>query len=511
MNTFLSKTDNRIFRLLKILLAACLATPLLAWSGVLFPYTAPKAFAFRVLVEIAAVFYLYLALKYPNFRPSFFSCHCETRIAGRSNPVDGGNISGLPRRPALTGLLATTAAVLIFLAINFLAALFGIDFYTSFWGNLERMGGIWGLLHFVVWFFMLTSVFKMDFSSPLCKRPASLSLQRGEGAGACPPSLRSGVSGRADFKNQSFCYKLMVFSVAVSVSISLLAIGQHFFSLGDLLPQVNRVYSTLGNAGVLGSYLIFNIFLAGYLAITSLRAQRSNLVESELNTGLPRRAASFERSSAPRNDKTAFIVYCLLLTVNCFALLLSGTRGAMLGLLAGVIIFCAFLFFTPLFKGGEGGFKEFKKWFLTFLVLVFILFFSLFLFRDSSFVQNNSVLSRLTHISLSNATAQSRLILWQDAWRAWQARPLLGFGPANFEAAVGPFLSPRLIGFEAYAFDRAHNFIFDYGATTGWLGLISYLALFGAAGWALIKNLLPEPFDSAQGKLESKADIAADP
>ncbi|MBU4143024.1 hypothetical protein KJ590_03430, partial [Patescibacteria group bacterium] len=46
---------------------------------------------------------------------------------------------------------------------------------------------------------------------------------------------------------------------------------------------------------------------------------------------------------------------------------------------------------------------------------------------------------------------------------------------------------------------------------TGWLGLISYLALFGAAGWALIKNLLPEPFDSAQGKLESKADIAADP
>ena len=120
-----------------------------------------------------------------------------------------------------------------------------------------------------------------------------------------------------------------------------------------------------------------------------------------------------------------------------------------------------------------------------FLILIFILITSLFSIRNSLFVKNNPTLSRLTSISLSDSTVQSRLILWQDAWRAWQARPWLGFGPENFEAAVGPYLSPKLIGFESYAFDRAHNLIFDYGVASGWLGLVGYLVLFCAALWAL--------------------------
>ncbi|MBU2264928.1 hypothetical protein KJ784_01940, partial [Patescibacteria group bacterium] len=64
MNLILSKADSYIFKLLKILLAACLATPFLASASFIFPYTVPKVFAFRILVEIAAVLYLYLALKY---------------------------------------------------------------------------------------------------------------------------------------------------------------------------------------------------------------------------------------------------------------------------------------------------------------------------------------------------------------------------------------------------------------------------------------------------------------
>jgi len=77
--------------------------------------------------------------------------------------------------------------------------------------------------------------------------------------------------------------------------------------------------------------------------------------------------------------------------------------------------------------------------------------------------------------------------LWQDSWQAWRARPWLGWGPENFEAAVGRYLSPELTSLENYSLDRAHNFIFDYGVANGWLGLLGYLGLFVSAGWCLFK------------------------
>ncbi|HRY52405.1 MAG TPA: O-antigen ligase family protein [Candidatus Portnoybacteria bacterium] len=373
---FLSKIDSRILKLLKLLLGACLTAPLLMSAAFIFPYTSPKAFAFRILVELAAVFYLYLALKYPDLCPA------------RS---------------------LVLWAVSAFLFVSLAAMFFGKDAYASFWGSLERMGGVWSLIHFSAWFFMLIGVFKTQ----------------------------------QDWRN------LLKVSVGVSSLISLLAIGQHFFSLGNLLPQVGRVYATLGNAGVLGSYLIFNIFLAGYL---------------------------FFESSGWQKWLAAFGVAFLII-----GLLLTGTRGAYLGLAVGAV---AGLFLAVFF--GE---KKIKKYSAIFLAAIFILAGILFISRDLSFVQNNAVLSRLTSFSVLDATTQSRLLLWQGAWRAWQDKPWLGFGPENFELAASKYLSPKLISLEAYDADRAHNFIFDYGVATGWLGLMGYLAMISAAGERLIKGI----------------------
>ncbi|MFH0873452.1 MAG: O-antigen ligase family protein, partial [Candidatus Komeilibacteria bacterium] len=410
-------------------------TPLLAWSGVIFPYTTPKALAFRVLVEIAAVFYFYLALRHPQrFFWSLFSCHCEPSVAGRSNPAGSGNSSGLLRRTSTSsGLLATTAVVLFFLLVNFLSALFGTDFYASFWGNLERGMGVWSLVHFVAWFLMLLAVFRE----------------------------------RKDWQ------RLIKLSVAVSVLVAITALIQRFGGFGELLPTTDRIYGVIGNAGILAGYLIFNIFLAGYLFFESIGWK-----------------------------KWFFAISGCLLAIG---LLLTGTRGAYLGLMSGIIVLCAFLFFTPLFKGGMGGFKELKKWPIICLVIIFVFIVSLFLFRDSNLVKNNAVLARLTSFSFSDATIQSRLILWQDSWRAWQTRPLLGFGPENFESAISKYLSPRLASFEAYGTDRSHNLIFDYGVAIGWLGLLSYLMMIGAAGWSLILFVIPAP--QQRGELQRESSI----
>ncbi|MBU1102853.1 O-antigen ligase family protein, partial [Patescibacteria group bacterium] len=287
---------------------------------------------------------------------------------------------------------------------------------------------------------------------------------------------------------------LLKISVAVSSAVALLAIAQKFVSLGSLLPQAERVYGTLGNAAFLAGYLIFNIFFAGYLALSSLRgaslsatalkdapkhSSRSNYREID---------SSSRQGGTPHNDRILFFVYCLLLIVNCLALLLTGTRGALLGLLAGTI-------FLLLAFGIFHINKSFKKYSFILLFSVLLLAGAAFIFRQNNFIQGNFFLQRLTSISLKETTAQNRLILWQSAWTSWQQFPILGWGPENFGTAINKNFDPRLAPYESW-YDRAHNFIFDYGVTLGWLGLASYLALFGVALFSL-KKLLRENFYTA--------------
>lgn len=352
-----------------------LLTPLFVSSSILFPYTAPKAFAFRILIEIAAVFYLYLLLKKsPLIVPPF---------------IKGGR----------GGIL--TLAVLAFLLMAFLSAVFGVDFYLSFWGSLERMLGVWGMAHFIVFFVMLGNV----------------------------------------FKTKSEWLKLLGVSVAVSSLVAFLAILQKFFDIGLLMPKTDRVFATLGNAAFLAGYLIFNFFFALYLAF--LQAKNKN-------------KAIF-----------AVLVFCLAIIFS--AIFLTGTRGAFLGLAAGLIFFAlAFGFFNPLRKS--------RKYFLAAAALIFVFAFLIFFFRHSAFIKENFVLSRLASFSLQETTAKNRLILWQSAWSAWQERPMLGWGQENYEAAINKYFDSRLNLYEAW-YDRAHNFIFDYGVAGGWLGLAAYLAV----------------------------------
>ena len=456
-------------KILKIILALCLAVPLLAWSGVIFPYTAPKAFIFRILVEVAAVLYFYLVLKYPGsffFTFPYFSrkekCHPSPANAGEgskdSSPRQGGAQNdkkgschsfvslrtGSERREGSFSFIKIF--VLVFLIISFLSAIFGVDFYKSFWGDLERGIGVWGLLHFVAWFLMLGAVFQI----------------------------------KKEWLN------LLKISVGVSSLVALSAIIQKFTSLGLLIPQTERVFGTIGNAGFLGTYLIFNIFFAGYLAINSFQpafAGDSSVAMLPQNDkkrlSHPDPAVAGEGSLAYTRLK--FIVYCALFIVNCFALLLTGTRGAILGLAVGVIVFLVLLTIKSFYSTGvilrPKAEESFKKWPIISLAAIFILAGLLFYFHDANFIRGNSVLSRVVSISLSDATAQNRLLLWGGAWQAWQDRPILGWGPENFEIAANKYFDPRLNPHEAF-YDRAHNFIFDYGVATGWLGFFAYLAIF---------------------------------
>ncbi len=137
----LEKILNRI---IKYGLYAILLTPLAFWPRALYGFLTPKFLVFQVLVEI--VFGAWLILKIIDFR----------NVGNRASNI--------------------LLALLGFVVISFISALFGVDFSRSFWGIGARMTGLFAELHFLAWFLVLVSVSKsgfdikkyLDFSFTVC-------------------------------------------------------------------------------------------------------------------------------------------------------------------------------------------------------------------------------------------------------------------------------------------------------------------------------------------------------
>ena len=91
----------------------------------------------------------------------------------------------------------------------------------------------------------------------------------------------------------------------------------------------------------------------------------------------------------------------------------------------------------------------------------------------------------LLDFSLENRTTAGRFLVWSIAWEGWKERFLFGWGPEQFSILFNAYYKPELYAVEPW-FDRAHNFIFDYGSTMGIAGLIAYVSMFGAACYMAI-------------------------
>ena len=194
------------------LLLASLAVPLIVATDFFFPYVVPRNIFFRVVVEIG-VAALILAL-----------CFGRKTLDFRGEPI-------------LWSLVA-------FLAAASLSALFSPAATHSFFGDFERMGGVWAWLHLVLFFVLLRTLRDGDWS------------------------------------------RVLNAALAVSLFVTLSAIGQHsaIASVTHLADTVVAASSsTLGNSGLLAAYLLMNVALAGYLAATSVRFRLLYLAAGGLN------------------------------------------------------------------------------------------------------------------------------------------------------------------------------------------------------------------------------------
>lgn len=249
-------------------------------------------------------------------------------------------------------------------------------------------------------------------------------------------------------------------NLAVSVFLSLYGLlqvaGVLTLGQGGGAGLSARVDATFGNPIYLAVYMLFNVFIAAMLWQKSWVASRSG-----------------ERFWPSWG-------YGAVIVLDTLVLFLTGTRGTMLGIVGGAVL--ALLIYAFL----EGS-RRVRTSAVVSIVVVIVLALGLKAAHGTAFVQRIGFLERLSSISLSDATINARFLNMGIAWQGVKERPILGWGQENYAIVFDKYYDPRMYAQEQW-FDRVHDIIFDWLIAAGFLGLISYLSIFGATLWALWKK-----------------------
>jgi O-antigen ligase/Tfp pilus assembly protein PilF len=195
--------DKKIEKICLSIIRFCsyliLFLPLYVSYKTLYPYIFGKIIVFRILIEIIFFSWLFLAFYQKDYRINY-------------------------RHPLVLSLT-------IFIAFLFLTMLTGVDIQRSFWSTQERMTGVLTMIHFWLWFIVLTST----------------------------------------FKKWEDWQKFIWLSLIACFLVGLYGLGQKI-GLKFLLKETDiRLSSTLGNPIYLGVYSMLHIFLAIYLFIEERR------------------------------------------------------------------------------------------------------------------------------------------------------------------------------------------------------------------------------------------------
>lgn len=311
--------------------------------------------------------------------------------------------------------------VLFFLYLVFISfsSLLANSFSLSFWSNNERSEGILLLLHLFAYLFVLSGF-----------------LRR--------------------LKDWLFLFEVSFFS---SLLVSLIGLGQY---LGHnwIVDSASgaRLTSTIGNAGYVAGYLIFNIFFGIILMFF-------------------------------RKNKYLYFYYILGIILQIFITFNTLTRG---GIIALAFSLFAFLIYAVFFRFKT---KKIMKVSSLSILLIIIIFTSLvFLNKDSDWVQKNDILERITSISVESPTAKNRLVTWEGALQGFKEKPLFGYGYENFYQVFDKYFNPEIYrkAGSVVWFDRAHNIVFDRLITGGLIGLLLYLSMLFAPLFFLWKYFYKE-------------------
>lgn len=339
--------------------------------------------------------------------------------------------------------IALSLPLLLFLASQVLSTLFSIDKHTSIYGYYGRFNG--GLLSIIAYLILFYGFFEVG-SVLFIKKLLKVSLS------ASSLVILWGLPGK-------FGYDLSC----------LIFTGQFNNSCWtDQFRPAERLFSTLGQPNWLGAYLAINFFVALYFFILSHGSKK--------------------------------FIYYLYLLLNFAVILFTRSRSAILAVILGFIFF--FTFITIRQRRVE------KKLAILALTIIFsVLFFktgmgqidrflNLDYYREKFFSNKIAKIDKTAQTAVKNDSGgvteslDIRKIVWDGAVKLGFRYPLFGTGVETFAYSYY-FVRPEKHNLTSewdYLYNKAHNEYLNYFATTGFVGLASYLLLLGTfLGWSLIR------------------------
>lgn len=248
--------------------------------------------------------------------------------------------------------------------------------------------------------------------------------------------------------------------VASSVLISFFNILSTFFfkDLGNFFSSSGKL---LGNSTFAGSFIYFGIALTILLMFkTQLKGKRfwiyiTLLFIQILNSNI------FNYNILAGKQSFQSIIS------NPFLILgeaQSSSATVFLILLSSVV----FYFLIKYTK--EISYKKIINWFSLTILAIVVASISM-LFVEGSKIQESYI----------NNSTGARLIVWTNSLESFKEKPLVGWGPENFDLAIQKNIDQKLFfkeNLNEVWFDRAHNLFIDTLIDTGILGLFAWLLLY---------------------------------
>lgn len=212
-------------------------------------------------------------------------------------------------------------------------------------------------------------------------------------------------------------------TLRVSLMLSILLVGT--YSLYDFvaLPIGTRIGGLYDNVNGFATLLILNLPFIILFFIKSLEETKIRCIN---------------------------MLYCIICILGVGALILTGSRGGMLGFIVGII----FLYIVKYFKN-----VKYRKFFLFFLIIIITMFSSLF-------YGNNG---------LKRSYDMERLCLIKSSYNMWNDHKIAGVGLTNWKKYYDKYYileqakEPHL--------DMPHNTIAFFFSTTGIIGGLGFLVL----------------------------------
>ena len=348
-------------------------------------------------------------------------------------------------RPSRSWILL---ALVIWLLVSLVASFTGVSPTRSLWSNFERMQGVVDRAYWVAFVLIAASVFRT----------------------------------LADWR------LLFTLNLGVCGLVSFLGLGQHYGLFDSVLLQEveARVGSTLGNATYLASYTMVNVIIGlGLLCHSFIRQGPEQSGQRRIRRAESRRRR--QRRAGPTFDYRPWLrpLWALAILLCLWALWLTGTRSAIVGLGAGALVFAViYIFWGRLIPARRVAYVILA---LTVLAVVFI-----GVARTSPVldpvVDSSILLQRLTaEDSEATRSVSGRFASITAGLRAYQDKPVLGWGPENFLIAWGKYFGGDSEMNDQ--FDQAHNRVVEELVGTGAVGLLAYMLVWFAMAYVLIRSI----------------------